>query len=76
MKEQIIHDWAGYQRQAKQHTREALGSVQRFNDDTEGGTLIEYAFLASMIGLAAAGTMSNLGQTLAEKLGMIARTLM
>ncbi len=52
-----------------------MRSLDRFFRDEDGGTLIEYAFLASLIGLAAVAAMSAVGGAIAVKLGQIATTL-
>jgi len=53
----------------------AMQSLKRFFRDEEGGTLIEYAFLASLIGLAAFTAMGAVGTSVAQKLDEIAVSL-
>lgn len=49
------------------HLLRFLPPLENFFRDEEGGTLIEYAFLASLIGIAAVGGMTALGNTLSVK---------
>lgn len=50
-------------------------TLDRFFRNEEGGVLIEYAFLASLIALAAVAAMTAVGSSLAQKLDHIAVTL-
>ncbi len=52
-----------------------MESLSRFFRDEGGGVLVEYAFLASLIALAAVAAMNAVGSSLATKLDQIAASL-
>ena len=49
--------------------------LRNLYESEEGGSLMEYAFLASLIGMATIGAMSNVGGALVTQLAQIADVL-
>ena len=39
------------------------GRIRKFRESQSGATVIEYAFIAGLVGLAAFGAISNLGDS-------------
>ncbi|HYB99269.1 MAG TPA: Flp family type IVb pilin [Candidatus Limnocylindrales bacterium] len=52
-----------------------MQAFTKFIGDEEGGTAIEYAFLAALIAMAAVTSMTSVGNNLSAKLDEIATAL-